>query len=156
MADILEVGGSNRTFPGGDLSNFTAHAFIFDDVACASMEGLVQSFKIENIDEQIEVCGLVGGRAKRRGATRNEIWQSTQILWWRGKPMDRHGQTFQDLLDRAFDALATNSDFLVALRATGDAMLVHSIGCSDPTKTVLTEHEFCDRLTTLRDRLCRD
>ena len=152
MTSILEVGGLNRTFPGGDLSNFSPFEFFFDSIRCASMEGLLQSLKFEDVDVQVEVCGLVGGKAKRRGMTRNEIWQASQTLWWRGKAFDRHGPEFQELLDRMFDALATNEGFLTALRATEDATLVHSIGQPDPALTILTEREFCDRLTRLRER----
>lgn len=152
MGGVLEVGGNNKTFPGGNLSNFSPHTFIFDGIWCASMEGLLQSLKFEDLDQQIEVCALVGGKAKKIGTTRNEIWQATQILWWRGNPFDRHSSAYQELLDRLFAALATNDDFRTALRASGETELVHSIGSSDPTQTILTEREFCDRLMKLRER----
>lgn len=153
MGGILEIGGLNKTFPGGNLSNFSPHVFMIDRVLCASMEGFLQSLKFEDVVDQLEACELVGGKAKRFGTTRNEAWKSAQSLWWRGDRFDRHGSTYQELLDRAFDALATNVNFLTALRATGDATLVHSIGCPDPTLTILTEREFCDRLMKLRARL---
>lgn len=153
MRGVLEVGGSNRTFPGGNLSNFFPHAFVFDGIWCASMEGLLQSLKFKDLDQQIEVCALVGGKAKKIGTTRNEIWQATQTLWWRGNPFDRQSSAYQELLDRLFDALATNDDFCTALHASGETDLVHSIGSSDPTLSILTEREFCDRLMKLRERL---
>ncbi len=45
--------------PARRLSNFAANAFVLDGVACASMEGFLQSLKFENPDTQVEVCKLV-------------------------------------------------------------------------------------------------
>ncbi len=63
--------GSKNGFPAGNLSNFAPHPFIFDGVKCASMEGLLQSFKFEKEHIQVEVCKLVGKEAKFRGQKRN-------------------------------------------------------------------------------------
>lgn len=143
--------GSESGFPAGDLSNFEAREFIFDGVLCRSMEGLVQAFKTPDISEQIEICQLVGRDAKRRGRKLNANWQSVQKLWWQGQEFERTSPEYQKLLDRAFLALAQNDGFRRALLATGAATLVHTIGSSDPTLTVLTEAEFCSRLTALRE-----
>jgi len=151
----MEIGGSNREFPGKELSNFTPHAFEFDGVECASMEGLLQAFKFEEVSDQIEICRLVGFEAKRRGRDRNEAWKSCQTLWWLGHAFNRHSSQYQMLLDQAFDALAENKLFQQALLASGDEVLVHSIGTPDPNHTVLTEEEFCSRLTSIRSRLKR-
>jgi hypothetical protein len=151
----VEVGGPNREFPGKDLSNFTPHSFVFDGVECASMEGLLQAFKYEDVDTQIEVCKLTGVTAQRRGQERNDVWKSCQTLWWRGAAFDRHSNEYQELLDRAFDALAQNEHFQLALLASRDETLTHSVGKSDPSDTILTEEEFCSRLIRIRSRLKR-
>ena len=148
----MEIGSSGG-YPASALSNFAPHAFVFDGVACASMEGLLQSFKFDDRQVQVEVCALVGRAAKRRGQERNEAWKSAQVLWWNGAVYERHSQAYQRLLDRAFGALAENEGFYVALRATGDEPLAHAIGNPDPYDTVLTEYEFCSRLMCLRARL---
>jgi hypothetical protein len=57
------------------------------------------------------------------------------------------------LVKEAFNALATNRDFQKTLLATGDKRLFHSMGKSDPTKTILTEEEFCSILTEVRAKL---
>ena len=145
--------GSEESFPAGTLSNFSAFTFTFDEILCASMEGLVQAFKSDQIEDQVHSCSLIGIKAKRHGQQRNEAWKSAQKLWWQGQEFDRHGQEYQDLIDRAFDALFTNEDFQQALRATGNEVLTHSIGNADPTETILTEAEFCDRLMKLRTQL---
>lgn len=50
----------------GRLSNFTTRYFVFDGIQCNSMEGLLQSFKFENIESQKTTCLLVGGAAKKK------------------------------------------------------------------------------------------
>lgn len=146
MIDI----GSEDSFPVGTLSNFSAHAFTIDGIRCNSMEGFLQSLKFKDLDEQEYVCSLIGVQAKYRG--KKKKWWKEQILYWRGVEIARDSQEYQDLLDRAFNKLAKNEDFLNALIATGDAKLMHSMGNKDIQYTVLTEKEFCDRLTNIRNK----
>jgi hypothetical protein len=141
--------GSKSKYPANKLSNFAGHAFVLDGVRCASMEGFLQGLKFKNPEMQKHVCGLVGLAAKRAGSKKN--WQRTQTLWWRGKPYRREGAEYYELLSRAYLAMLRQSDgFRRALLASGDAILRHSIGKSDPKKTVLTEREFCRFLTHMR------
>ncbi|ARN83849.1 hypothetical protein B1812_20630 [Methylocystis bryophila] len=135
-------------FPAGALSNFAPHAFALDGIACGSMEGFLQSLKIQDSAEQARVCRLSGAEAQSRG--RQEDWNSG-TLWWQGKPVDRLSDAYQKLLDRAYDALfAQAPKFRNALAATGEAPLTHRMGKSDPCETILTEQEFCTRLERLR------
>ena len=145
--------GSKADYPASALSNFAPHPFVFDGVECASMEGLLQSFKFDKPHIQVEVCKLVGIRAKRRGQKRNKNWKRVQKLWWQGQEYDRHGAEYQLLLDRAFSALAQNESFRKALLATQDSTLTHSMGKSKESDTVLTEREFCSRLEAVRARI---
>lgn len=145
--------GSWKPYPSCALSNFAAHEFVFDDIVCRSMEGLVQAFKFDETYKQVQACGLVGEVAKNYGRRRNLHWQRVQTLWWKGRSYDRHGPDYQILLDRAFDALATNLNFRRALLDTGDALLTHAIGSRDPYETVLTEAELCLRLMRLRAQI---
>ena len=148
--------GSGSGYPAGALSNFSPHAFVFDGVECASMEGLLQSFKFDKEHIQIEVCKLVGLAAKFRGKKRNKAWKSRQTLWWKGKAYDRRGHEYQALLDRAYRAMYEQNDsFRRALAASGKSVLTHSIGWNKEVDTVLTEREFCSRLTALREELLR-
>jgi len=145
--------GSGKGYPSSALSNFPAHPFVFDDVECASMEGLLQAFKFDKPHIQVEVCKLAGRATKFRGKKRNKAWKSRQTLWWKEKAYDRRGKEYQELLDRAYDALSKNDGFKKALLASGDAVLTHSIGRSKRSDTVLTETEFCSRLTKMRSKL---
>ena len=143
--------GSGAGFPGDALSNFAPHPFVIDGVECASMEGFLQSLKFSNPDMQKEVCKLVGKAAKFKGKPKK--WYRTQTLYWMGKEYKRDSEEYQELLDRAYDALSQNTGFQRALLATGNATLTHSIGKNKQSETVLTVKEFVSRLYKIRDRL---
>lgn len=143
--------GSGAGFPAAALSNFAPHSFVIDGIECASMEGFLQSLKFSNPEMQKEVCKLVGKAAKFKG--KKKKWWKTQTLYWQGISYKRDSQEYQDLLDRAFDALAQNTSFQKALLATKDAVLTHSIGKRKKEETVLTTQEFTSRLTQIRKRL---
>ena len=146
--------GSGSGYPSSALSNFAPHPFAIDGIECASMEGFLQSLKFSNPDMQKEVCKLVGKAAKFKG--KKKKWWQTQTLYWQGQEIDRHSQEYQQLLDRAYAALAQNDSFRRALLATGTAALTHSIGKSNPSETVLTKAEFCGRLMRLREKIQKE
>lgn len=143
--------GSGSGWPSSALSNFAPHPFTIDGVECASMEGFLQSLKFKDPAMQVEVCKLVGKAAKFKG--KKKKWWREQTLFWQGIEFKRDSQEYQDLLDRAFDALSENTSFQKALLATKSATLTHSIGKSKQQETVLTKQEFCSRLTKIRERL---
>lgn len=142
---------SGNGYPAANLSNFTPHPFEIDGVQCASMEGFLQSLKYKNPDMQQYVCTLVGKKAKLKG--KEKKWYNEQILYWQGVSYPRDSRAYQNLLDRAFEALSKNKKFQKALKATGNATLTHSIGEKDLKKTVLTRQEFINRLVNLRNQL---
>ena len=136
------------------LSNFTHHRFMFDGVHCSSMEGFLQSLKYKDPNEQSRVCGLSGWDAKRAGGEQDNVWKHEQTLWWQGESYDRHGDKYQKLLDRVYRALAhQNTDFREALLSTGNEILTHKVGKSNPYDTCLTENELCTRLMCIRSEL---
>lgn len=143
---------SGKEYPSGALSNFAPHKFTFRGVECASMEGLLQSFKFKNPEMQKEVCKLIGRQAKAKGS--NKDWKTSQTLWWNGNPIKRDSQEYQDLLDDAYDSMSRDSEsFRKALLASQNAVLKHSIGKSKKNDTILTVSEFCSRLMKIRQRL---
>ena len=141
--------GSGNTYPANALSNFSPHPFVIDGVECNSMEGFLQSLKFKSVEMQEHVCTLVGFAAKKKGSDKN--WYVTQTLYWKGEEIKRDSKAYQDLLDRAYEAMYKNTKFKAALEASGQANLTHNIGKADPTKTVLTRNEFCSRLMKLRN-----
>lgn len=142
---------SGAGYPASSLSNFAPHEFIMDDVKCASMEGFLQSLKFQNPDMQKYVCSLVGKTAKFKG--KNKKWQKTGNLYWQGKVIKRDSEHYQELLDKAYNALAKNQSFKKALLATGNATLTHNMGKNKISETVLTKTEFVSRLTKIRTEL---
>ena len=142
--------GSGNGYPSSSFSNFAGHRFIIDGVTCNSMEGFLQSLKFESPDMQEYVCSLIGKMAKFKGKPKK--WYTKQELYWRGKAIDRHSEEYQKLLDKAFKAMYDQSEsFRKALKASEGANLSHSMGKSDPKKTVLTNTEFLSRLRRLRE-----
>lgn len=148
--NIMDV-GSRNTYPANSLSNFAPHPFVIDGIECASMEGFLQSLKFKDPNIQVEICKLVGRKAKYKGYHKN--WWTDQTLYWRGNPIKRDSEEYQELLTRAYDALFENESFRRALKATGNSALTHSIGKRNKSETILTRQEFCSQLYRLRDKL---
>jgi predicted NAD-dependent protein-ADP-ribosyltransferase YbiA (DUF1768 family) len=144
--------GSKNEYPASALSNFASHPFVFDGVECRSFEGWLQSLKFSNKETQQHVCALTGWNAKVFG--RGEKWWVTRQLFWQGEVFNRDSDEYQRLLDLAYREMFDQSEsFRRALRATGDAVLTHSIGKASPKVTILTSDEFCSRLMRLRTML---
>ena len=115
------------------------------------MESLLQGLKFETVETQNGVFERVGVKAKLRGKKRK--WYLDQTLYWQGTPMKRVSEEYKNIVREAFYALAENIDFQQTLLATGDKRLYHTMGKSDPTRTILTEEEFCGILTEVRTSL---
>ena len=142
---------SDGRYPGAMLSNFTPYEFTFRGKRFLSMESLLQGLKFETVETQNGVFERVGVKAKLRGKKRK--WYLDQTLYWQGTPMKRDSEEYKNIVCEAFYALAENIDFQQTLLATGDKRLYHTMGKSDPTRTILTEDEFCEILTNLRKKL---
>ncbi len=144
---------SHSEYPSQVLSNLCSNPFTFDGVACGSMEGFLQSLKQQDRDKQRQICAMKGRNAKRATSTR---WQTDQIVWWKDIAIDRQSEDFQQLVRHAYQAMFDQSErFRAALMATRGMRLYHSRGKSNPFKTILTEQEFCQILTGLRDNYDR-
>lgn len=148
---MLDI-GSGRGYPASALSNFAGHRFILDGVEIYSLEGFLQSLKCKNPDMQRHLCTLIGRKAKFAG--KKKRWWRDGKLYWQGAVIDRFGDEYQVLLDRAYAAAVEQSEsFRKALLASGDAVLGHSMGKRDQRKTILTIAEFVGRLNKLREKL---
>lgn len=118
------------------------------------MEGFIQSLKFPDPAEQVELCALIGLTAKQRGSHGDVRWRAAQTLWWQGVSYARQSLAYQQLIDRAYEAMLVQAPtFAWALIASGNRELIHTIGKHDPTQTTHTEAELCERLTVLRRRL---
>ncbi len=134
-------------------SNFTLRTFDFSGVQCLSIEGVLQAFKFDDDNElKREICVMLPKKAKEMG-TEFTDWKEEQVLFWNNKKFDRHGQEYQELITRLYDAVYDQDPtFKDDLLAIGDEEIHYSIGKSDPYDTVLTEQEFINQLNRLRKR----
>lgn len=140
---------SKSPYPSDVLSNLCGNEFRFDSVLCGSMERFLQSLKQKDYALQQQICRMEGKNAKKM--TTN-AWQCDQIVWWKGKAIDRQSAEFQSLVRMAYQAMFyQNERFRTALMSTKGKRLYHIRGESDPFKTILTEQELCTILTELRD-----
>lgn len=140
---------SKSPYPANVLSNLCSNGFRFDGVVCGSMEGFLQSLKRQDPDKQRQICSMKGGNARKMSVT---SWQTDQIVWWRGRAIDRQGEEFQQLIRCAYKAMfEQNERFRTALMQTRGITLTHINGEHNPYKTILTPSEFCGILTELRD-----
>ena len=139
---------SKGKYPANVLSNFYANGFEFDGVACASMEGFLQSLKYKNPKRQAQVCGLIGKQAKAAG-NKKFLWKLTGNLYWKGKRYKRKSSQFDELRFNAYKALFCNETFRNALNSAKDKTIKHTMGKHNKRTTVLTEEEFIDYLNRL-------
>jgi hypothetical protein len=149
MIDIY--GGSNDP-KSARLSNFTDRPFMFEGVACAGIEGLLQALKEHDAGKQFSICALVGKAAEEAGNDLNS-WKELQTLWWKGVPYVRSSRSYQVLITCVYDAVyEQDSAFKKDLLTIGLEDICHSIGNPDQADTVLTEVEMIHQLNRLRIR----
>lgn len=225
-------------FPANVLSNFSNTNFTFDGVRIKSMEGFLQSLKIEDPQQQAAICQLSGFDAKKASKSfkrnKNDVmlfWEGKtfrkdspefkkllnsvlkakttsksdsafefagkkiesvnafllalkeqnpiqqkqilqlpqdklkeaaqkvklvydeRVLYWQGKKISRNSQEYKNLLKRIFSARFNNDiNFRNALRAAKNYMLVHTIGKTSTSDTILTEKEFVGLLKEMQGK----
>jgi len=133
------------------LSNFTPREFIFQGEVCSSMEGLLQSLKFPLIEKQKRVRLMSDIKAKRTG--KKKKWYLDQKLYFLDEVIDRHSQRYQEIVDQMFDALyEQDAAFREELSMIKGLHVIHSHGCCDPRRTILTEDEFLKRLIYLANK----
>lgn len=143
---------SNGLYPANVLSNLARKPFVFDGVECTSVEGFLQSLKTDDPEEQVKICKLFGGSAKKTSAEHKD-WIKSGKLFWKGKSYDRSSEEYKKLLLRAFSECYNQNDiFKTALEETKGQKLTHLTGKNNPSETVLTADEFTNILTALRDK----
>lgn len=144
---------SGAEYPICILSNFSPTDIVFDDVQIKSMEGFLQSLKTNNPEKQKKICMLVGIKAKHAGSNLNEERKyDFKNLYWKGKKYDRESSEYRDLLNRVYKArYEQDMNFYYSLYTTKGRTLTHKLGSNDIKRSVITENEFVDILTNLRD-----
>lgn len=149
---IINIDYRSSNYLEKTLSNLAPHAFCFDGILCNSMEGFLQSLKFSDSSIQPHICSLYGFTAKKRGSKQD--WKSSQTLWWKEVPFERHSEQYQQLLDLAYNTLfEQNNCAKKALLQTYPHKLIHTVGSSNKKQTILTEKEFCSKLTKIREEI---
>jgi Bacteriophage protein GP30.3 len=149
---MIDIKGNDKDPQVARLSNFTNRPFIFCDVSCAGLEGILQALKCKDFEIQKEICLLSGRDAKRRGLEFDD-WKESQLLWWDGFSFERSGREYFSLVTDIYDAAYAQDDsFRTDLLAIGYEDICHSIGNSNMPDTVLTEVEMIYQLNRLRIR----
>ncbi|MCD7780511.1 MAG: hypothetical protein LUH05_07565 [Candidatus Gastranaerophilales bacterium] len=142
---------SNGLYPANVLSNLAYKPFVFDDVYCSSMEGFLQSLKTKDVQEQRKTCLLYGGSARKK-SSKYKNWKTEQKLYWNGKEYDRDSKEYEELLYNAYKKCYEQNDiFKEALSSTKNLTLTHKDGKIDKDSTIITQEEFINILTKLRD-----
>jgi hypothetical protein len=142
---------SKRFGFAGRLSNFTKREFLFDGMECKSIEGVLQSLKCKDSDEQKRICMLSGIDAKNAGADFD--WKTDQMLHWNGAEYPRDSIEYEKLIKRLYEAVyVCDSSFKKDIEDSKEYILDHSIGVEDKAETVLTKEEFISNLTMLQGR----
>jgi len=143
--------GLGHGYPGSALSNLRRRRFIFRQIPCESIEGVLQAVKKSDPNVQRNVCLMWGMMAKKAGG---DAWQRSQTLWWMGTPMARDSDEYKHFLDELYNEMFRQcADARKALLDTQGATLKHSIGKTKISETVLTQAEFVRRLNNVRQRL---
>lgn len=134
--------------PEDVLSNLCNNNFRIDDVDCRCMESFLQSLKHKDEKEQREVCFMDGIRAQQCSTS---DWQKDQIVWWKGRAINRQSSEYRRLVRRAYSTMYEwSSRFRNVLMTTGRKKIKYDNGKHDSHTTLLTDKEFCRFLTRLR------
>lgn len=153
---MIDIHGGSADPHAARLGNSTTRHFMFDGVACASIEGILQALKEPDVAKQVNICAMSGKAAKQAGAVLN-IWKENQTLWWKGFPYGRSSRAYQVLLICIYNAVyEQDPSFRDHLNATLMDDICHSIGNTDQRDTVLTEVEMIHQLNRLRIRSYRE
>lgn len=135
--------------PEDILSNFCVNDFCFDDVHCGCMESFLRSLSWKDAKLQRSICFSKADWSDRYISSE---WQVDQTLWWKGEPIGRHSPEYAALIRGAYMAMFLwCARFRDALMGSVGKRLVYDTGCNDATKAILTDREFCEMLTEIRE-----
>lgn len=138
------------------LSNLYTHYFVFDGIPYKCVESFIQSLKFVEYEDTKKFIGLLGGASYRLGQTNNK-WKKDLTLYYKGQPIHRMSDAYNALIFNMYCSVVEQCPkFRQALVDSYPREIRHSMGNDDPTQTILTEKEFCEILTELREILIGD
>lgn len=150
---IYDIYSGSGDFVERTLSNLHEHHFTFDGIKYRCIEAFLQSLKCADPIQAEQFYGLDGIGAHRMGK-KFHGWKKEQTLYYKGQPMHRLSDAYDGLIYNAYLSMFEQCPkFRKALEISKDGDLIHTMGCKDPTNTILTESEFVDILGDIRDLL---
>lgn len=123
------------------LSNLYPYDFEFRGFALKSLEGFFQGVKFKNPETQKYVFAYNGFNAYCLKAASDYRWQDEGNVYWQGILIKRDSAEYADIVDELYVSAAQNPLFRQALK-NADRPLIHTIGKTDKTETVLTRAEY--------------
>lgn len=135
------------------LSNLFPYSFVFQGKTVASLESVFQGIKFQNKKAQNLVLSLSGTDAVHIKVAAEKDWKEYGILFWQGKPMDRHSPEYTQFINELYISAIQNPLYKQALINAGNFYIMHSMGELEEGKTVFTRYEFECMLNCLKDFL---
>lgn len=149
---FLNAGYNFKNSNARMISNLYPYEFKFRGKRVKCIEGILQGIKYKDKKIQNLVLQYSGVDAYHtRGANVNNFWGNDGVLYWQGKPIDRHSKQYQYFLDEVYISAIKNPLYKKAIISTGEKYLLHHIGNNDENQTVLTRFEYEQRLNSLRE-----
>lgn len=138
--------------PEDILSRLCNNDFCYDKVQCGCMEAFLQSLRYPDSEIQKQICVMSASElGYRLESYSSPDWQETQTLWWKGNTIKRDSREYRRLIYDTYSAMFRWSyRFRTVLMQTDDKKLIFNSGSSVPSKSLLTDKEFCKILTRLR------
>ncbi len=130
------------------LSNLFPYSFVFKSQKLESIEAGIQSLKFPDPEMQKYVFKYSGITAFHVQATSAYNWKETGIVYWQGQAINRFSKEYDDFIDELYISAAQNPLYRSALLKV-DKPIIHSIGKTDKTDTLLTRFELEKRLNGL-------
>lgn len=134
------------------LSNLYPYDIRFDGRKLGSLEGFFQGIKFKNPKIQKEVLKYFGINALITKGASDYNWKETGIIYWKGKPIDRFSEEYDELTIRLYISAIQNELYRSALK-TCHKKIVHIIGDENKKDSVFTREEFERMLNALREFL---
>lgn len=151
---FLNIGYTFKNHLSRVLSNLFPIKFRFKGKTVNSIEGVLQGIKYKDKKMQNLILKYSGIDAYHtRAANTKNFWGDDGVLYWRGKPMKRDSEQYQQFLDELYLSASKNPIYRESLLETDNLYLLHHIGCEDKSQTVLTRYEYEVRLHSLREYL---
>lgn len=132
------------------LSNLYPYEFRFKGKNCASIEAVFQGIKFPNKKEQNLILKMSGMDCYYSKFNSDYDWRETGIVFWQGKPIDRHSKEYADFVDELYISAIQNPLYRKAILNTGDLYIIHSLGNEDAKDTVLSKREYETMLNSLK------